>query len=90
MRVTDAPWTPTPSEELTEEIRQALARPGASWVDPPRPVAHTQRARVTGWLWGRARLEDGTWLGLATLYEGRFFQGAELHWYCADELRTLD
>ena len=83
-------WTPEPSEELTREIEAALARPGASHVRSPRPVAHTQRAKTTGWLWGRQRTADGVWLGLATLYEGTVFDGAELHWWPAEELRTLD
>jgi hypothetical protein len=43
-----------------------------------------------GWLWGRMRTADGTWLGLATLYPGRFFDGASLGWHPASELRLLD
>jgi hypothetical protein len=82
-------WTPEADEALKAEIQAAMARPGASWVDPPRPVAHTQRARVVGWLWGRQQTEDGTWLGLATLFEGNAWDGAPLHWYPAAELRTL-
>jgi hypothetical protein len=85
-----AVWTPTPDDGLRAEIQAALARPRADWIDPPRPVAHTQRPRVAGWLWGRQRTQDGTWLGLATLFEGTVFDGAELHWYPAEELRTLD
>ncbi|MCU1605124.1 MAG: hypothetical protein JWP46_1589 [Modestobacter sp.] len=33
---------------------------------------------------------DGTWLGLATLFHGRFFQGAHVGWHLASDLRTLD
>ena len=83
-------WTPEPTEKLTAEITVALAKPGASWVDPPRPVAHTARPRVTGWLWGRRRTEDGSWLGLATLYEGNAWDGAPLGWHPAEHLRALD
>jgi hypothetical protein len=36
------------------------------------------------------RLDDGTWLGLATLHRGRLFEGAELGWHPAEQLRTLD
>ena len=80
-------------EALREELRAALARPGASWVDPPRPVALTTGdpvQRATGWLWGRQQLEDGTWLGLATVFFGRAWEGAELGWHRAEHLRTLD
>lgn len=35
-------------------------------------------------------LADGAWLGLATMFRGRFFEGAELGWRPAEELRTLD
>lgn len=80
-------WTPTPDEDLERELSAALARPGASRVIPPRPVAH---ADGTGWLWGRMRTADGSWLGLATLHRGYMWDGAELDWYPADELRTLD
>jgi hypothetical protein len=83
-------WTPPVDEALQSELQAALARPGASWVIPPRPVALTTEEKVTGWLWGRMRTEDGTWLGLATIHRGRFFEGAELGWYPADRLRTLD
>lgn len=84
-----AVWTQEPSEELQNELTAALARPGASWVNPPRPVALTTADRVTGWLWGRMRTEDGVWLGLATLYRGTLFDGYELGWHPAEELRTL-
>ena len=50
-------------------------------MKPPRPVALVGGDRVTGWLWGRMKTEDGTWLGLATLFPGRFFEGAELGWH---------
>jgi hypothetical protein len=81
-------WTPTPNEELEADLQTALSRPGASRVIPPRPVARAGGG--TGWLWGRMRLEDGAWLGLATVFRGRFFEGAELGWHPAQELRTLD
>jgi len=45
---------------------------------------------AVGWLWGRMRTADGTWLGLATLWKSTFFQGAELGWCPASDLRTLD
>jgi hypothetical protein len=32
---------------------------------------------------------DGTWLGLATLYRGTLFDGAELGWHPADQLHLL-
>jgi hypothetical protein len=83
-------WTPTPDEALKSELQAALARPGASHVTPPRPVALLTAERVTGWLWGRMRTTEGTWLGLATMYQGRFFEGAQLGWHRADELRVLD
>jgi hypothetical protein len=79
-------WTPTPDEDLEREITAALARRGASRVNPPKPVAHADGA---GWLWGRLQTPTGAWLGLASLFRGRFFEGAELHWYPADELRVL-
>jgi hypothetical protein len=79
-------WTPTPDEELEEEIRLALARPGASRVSPPRPVSHATGA---GWLYGRMRTPEGAWLGLAVLQTGYFFEPGELHWYPASELRVL-
>ena len=44
---------------------------------------------MVGWLWGRQQTADGTWLGLATLFEGNAWDGAPLHWYPAAELRTL-
>jgi hypothetical protein len=82
-------WTPPVSEELERELTAALARPGASWVSPRRPVALTTEAEATGWLFGRMRLDDGTWLGLATIHRGRFFEGTELGWHPAEHLRTL-
>lgn len=81
-------WRPTPTEALEDELQAALARPGASRVIPPRPVAHAEGG--TGWLWGRMRTDAGVWLGLATVFRGRFFEGAELGWHPADQLRTLD
>lgn len=83
-------WTPEPDEGLEAEIRAALARPGALHVRPPRPVALTTGEHVTGWLWGQMPDGAGGWLGLATLHRGRFFEGAELGWHPAGELRTLD
>lgn len=83
-------WTPEPDEQLKNELTAALARPGASWVSPPRPVALITEDRVAGWLWGRLQTADGAWLGLATLYRGTLFDGAELGWHPASELRTLD
>ena len=79
-------WTPTPSEDLERELSAALARPGASRVHPPRPVACGEHA---GWLWGRMRTDTGAWLGLVTLYRGYFWEGAELGWHPAEELRVL-
>lgn len=81
-----AVWTPTPDENLERELSAALARPGASRVSPPRPVGHESGA---GWLYGRMKLPDGTWLGLAALYCGHFWEGAELGWHRAGELRVL-
>jgi hypothetical protein len=83
-------WTPTPDEGLTSALQAALARPDASYVNPPRPVALVGAQKVTGWLWGRLRTADGTWLGLATLYRGSVFDGAVLGWHPARELHTLD
>lgn len=83
-------WTPEPDEGLQAEIQAALSRPGASHVSPPRPVALTTVEHAVGWLWGRQRTADGTWLGLATIFRGRFFEGAQLDWYPAGDLRTLD
>ncbi|WP_138758742.1 hypothetical protein [Modestobacter altitudinis] len=83
-------WTPTPDEALADDLQAALARPGASWVSPPRPVALTTEDKATGWLWCRQRTADGIWLGLATIFYGRFFEGAELGWHQAKDLRTLD
>jgi hypothetical protein len=83
-------WTPTPDAVLESELQAALARPGASHVTPPRPVALVGEQNVMGWLWGRMRTADGTWLGWATLFAGRFFEGAELGWHQASDLRTLD
>ncbi|MGY1845528.1 hypothetical protein [Modestobacter sp. SYSU DS0875] len=57
---------------------------------PPRPVALAGDQQGTGWLFGRMRLDDGSWIGLATIHRGRFFEGAELGWHLASELRTLD
>lgn len=82
-------WTPEPDGQLKDELTAALARPNASWVSPPRPVALTTEARATGWLWGRLLTPEGTWLGLATIFRGRFFEGAELGWHPAEDLRTL-
>ena len=36
------------------------------------------------------RTAQGAWLGLATVYEGTVFEGAQLDWYGAEDLRTLD
>ena len=83
-------WTPEPDEALQRDLEAALARPGARHVRPPRPVALTTAAKATGWLWGQMPDGAGGWLGLATIFRGRFFEGAELHWYPAGELRTLD
>jgi hypothetical protein len=33
---------------------------------------------------------DGIWLGLATMYRGTLFDGTELGWHAAQDLRTLD
>lgn len=79
-------WTPPVSDELEHELQQALAGPRASRVIPPKPVAHTTGA---GWLWGRKHLPDGSWLGLATIYTGYFYDGAQLGWHPAAELRVL-
>jgi len=63
-------------------------------VSPPRPVALAAARpggdKVVGWLWGRLCTETGVWLGLATLYYGNVFNGAELGWHQAADLRTLD
>lgn len=89
-------WTPTPDEQLKDELQAALARPHASHVSPPRPVALTGgepasgERKVVGWLWGQMKSADGTWLGLATLYRGTVFDGAVLGWHRATDLRTLD
>jgi hypothetical protein len=83
-------WTPTPDGALKSELQAALARPGASHVTPPRPVSLVTGDKVAGWLWGRMRTAEGTWLGLATMYRGRFFEGAQLGWHPATELRLLD
>lgn len=82
-------WTPTPDEGLVSALQAALARPHASHVNPPRPVALTTEEKVVGWLWGRMWTADGTWLGLATLYHGTLFDGAELGWHPPDQLRLL-
>jgi hypothetical protein len=82
-------WTPTADEGLASELQAALARPHASYVQPPRPVALVGEQKVTGWLWGRMRTADGAWLGLATLWRGSFFAGAELDWFPAQDLRVL-
>ena len=79
-------WTPPVSDELERELQAALARPRASRVLPPRPAAHATGA---GWLWGRMQLADGSWLGLASLYTGYLFDGAQLGWPPAHELRVL-
>jgi hypothetical protein len=71
-------WTPEPDDALEREITAALARRGASRVIPPRPVALVGADRVTGWLFGRLLTEDGAWLGLASLFAGTFFDGAQL------------
>ncbi|MBB3084187.1 hypothetical protein [Geodermatophilus sabuli] len=86
-------WAPTPDEQLGSELEAALARPRTGHVRPPGPVALTtgDERKVVGWLWGRMQLEDGTWLGLATLWTGEsFFSGAELGWWPASALRLLD
>jgi hypothetical protein len=59
-------------------------------VIPPKPVALVGPKRGTGWLWGRKRNPDGTRLGLATLFRGRFFEGPELGWHPSGDLRMLD
>ena len=82
-------WTPPISDALETELSAALSRPGASRVIPPKPVALTNESKATGWLFGRLRLPDGTWLGLATIWRGTVFDGAELGWHPADDLRTL-
>ncbi|WP_170977804.1 hypothetical protein [Blastococcus sp. CCUG 61487] len=82
-------WTPTPDEDLERELRAALARPGASWVSPPKPVAVRGRPGHTGWLWGRMRTAEGAWLGLATVHQGFFFERPLLDWYRAEQLRVL-
>lgn len=79
-------WTPTPDEDLERQISAALASRGASRVQPPKPVAC---GGLTGWLWGRKRTADGSWLGLVTLYSGYFWEGADLGWRPSDELRVL-
>ena len=71
-------------------MQAALARPGASRVIPPKPVALTSGVNATGWLWGRQRTPEGVWLGLATIHYGTFMDGAELGWHRADDLRMLD
>jgi hypothetical protein len=81
-------WTPP----ISEQLQAALARPGASWVNPPRPVtldSGEPGRRPTGWLYRRTRLDDGSWLGLAAVFRGRFFEGAELGWQRAEQLHTL-
>jgi len=89
-------WTPTPDEQLKDELQAALARPHASHVSPPRPVplAAGERAAgarsAVGWLWGRMRTADRTWLGLATVWTSTFFQGAEQGGYPATDLRLRD
>lgn len=89
-------WTPTPDEQLAADLQAALARPHASHVTPPRPVAlmvdepAAAEGKVVGWLWGQMRTSEGAWLGLATLYRGSVFQGAELGWHPATKLRPLD
>ena len=82
-------WTPPVSEDLERELSAALSRPGASRVIPPRPVALTGEENGTGWLFGRMRLTTGDWLGLASIHRGRFFEGTELGWWPAEQLRTL-
>lgn len=82
-------WTPTPDEGLEAELQAALARPGALHVRPPRPVALGTEHAV-GWLWGQMPTGAGAWLGLASLYRGTVFDGAELGWHRSEELRTLD
>ncbi|MCZ2837156.1 hypothetical protein [Modestobacter sp. VKM Ac-2985] len=82
-------WTPEPDEALQRELDAALARPGALHVRPPRPVELAGEEKATGWLWGQLRTTDGTWLGLATIHRGRFFEGAELGWHPAEDLRAL-
>jgi hypothetical protein len=84
------PWTPTPDGQLESELQAALARPRATRVTPPRPVELIGVKKVTGWLWGRMKTDAGAWLGLATLHRGRSFEGAELGWHPAEQLRVLD
>jgi hypothetical protein len=43
-------WTPTPDDSLKADLQAALARPGASYVNPPRPVALKSGDKVAGWL----------------------------------------
>lgn len=83
-------WTPEPSEALERDLHAALARPGALHIRPPRPVALTTEAKATGWLWGQMPIDGSGWLGLATIHRGRFFEGAQLGWHRAEDLRTLD
>ncbi|MCZ2826009.1 MULTISPECIES: hypothetical protein [unclassified Modestobacter] len=83
-------WTPTADERLAEQLQAALARPHASHVSPPRPVALATEDKVVGWLWGRLQTEEGAWLGPATMYYGTLFDGAELGWHPGTRLRTLD
>ncbi len=59
-------------------------------MSTPRPVALTTDKEATGWLFGRMKLDDGTWLGLATIHRGRCLKGAALGWHPAEALRTLD
>ena len=41
-------------------------------------------------IWAQIGWGLGVWLGLATIFYGRFFEGAQLGWHPAEELRTLD
>jgi len=52
-------------------------------------VALTTGDRVVGWPRGRMHTEAGDWLGLATLVRGDVFEGADLSWWPAEQLRTL-
>jgi hypothetical protein len=55
-------WPPKPDEALESELQADLARPGAAYVNPPRPVPSSasegHRLAV-----GPLKTADGTWLG---------------------------
>ena len=59
-------------EAPQRDLNAALVRSGTSHVRPPRPVALTAGEKATGWLWGRLQTPEGTWVGLATIFRGRF------------------